>query len=174
MNSPTQTVAQAAELERECAAFLFDEADALDRWELHRWLDMLSRDIDYRVPVRSNRLGGSNAGFSTRSFFLREDLGSLQLRIRRLDSEAAWSENPRTRTRRMVANVRVRETDGDTVTVSSNLMVLCYRGESPDPVILSCERRDVLVREASILKLKSRLALLDTTVLGMDALSIFL
>lgn len=174
MNSPTQTAAVPAELERECTAFLFDEAEALDRWELHRWLDMLSSDIDYRVPVRSNRLGGSNAGFSERSFLLREDLGSLQLRIRRLDSEAAWSENPRTRTRRMVANVRVRDTNGGDVTVSSNLMALCYRGESPQPVILSCERRDVLVREGPVLKLKSRLALLDATVLGTDALSIFL
>ena len=174
MNSPTRIASDAAALERECTAFLFDEAEALDRWELRRWLDLLSADIDYRVPVRSNRLGASNAGFSNSAYLLREDLGSLQLRIRRLETDTAWSENPRTRTRRMVANVRVHDSAGDAVTVSSNLMVLCYRGESPQPVILSCERRDVLVREGSVLKLKSRLALLDATVLGMDALSIFL
>jgi hypothetical protein len=42
------------------------------------------------------------------------------------------------------------------------------------PAVLTGERQDVLVAAGNAWKLKRRLVLLDTTVLGMEALSIFL
>ncbi len=176
--------ASAERVERECAAFLYREAELLDAWKLGEWLALLTPDIDYRVPVRTTRMKKDGDGFSRRAYLLEEDYGSLKLRVKRLDSDYAWSENPRTRTRRMVANIRVTPhaagdgaTSGDAAgcwNVSSNIAVYCHRGDEPHPVVLTGERRDVLDKSDGTWKLQQRLVLLDTTVLGMDALSIFL
>ena len=101
------------------------------------------------------------------------------MRAKRLESDFAWSENPRSRTRHMVSNVRVStgDAEGDTaggVNVKSNIAVFCHRGDEPSPVILTGERQDVLQNTGGGWRLKKRLVLLDTTVLGMDAFSIFI
>jgi len=163
-------------VERECTRFLYREAELLDRRQFHEWLELLSPEIDYRVPVRTTREKKDGEGFSKRAFFMEEDYGSLKLRITRLDSDFAWSENPPTRTRRLVTNVRVggAADAGETQPVLSNLAVYCFRGESATPIVLTGERQDLLRRVDRGWKLKSRLVLLDTTILGMESLSIFL
>lgn len=167
--------------EKECAAFLYREAELLDAWNFRAWLTLLSPDIVYRIPVRTTRMKKEGDGFSKRAFLLDEDCGSLKLRVKRLDSDYAWSENPRTRTRRMVANIRVtpHTAEGGAPgtarwNVTSNIAVYCHRGNEPEPVVLTGERRDVLEQSGVTWQLRSRLVLLDTTVLGMDAFSIFL
>src|SRR5919199_5442314 len=154
--------------------FLFAEAELLDGNQLRAWLALLTPDVDYRVPVRLTRERGAGPGFSDRSYYLKEDFGSLQTRVTRLESEHAWAENPPTRTRRLVANVRVRDPgagDGAAeVAVKSNLAVYCYRGDTPVPIILTAERQDTLRHVEGAWRLARRLVLLDSTVLGLQAL----
>ena len=166
-------------LQRECTAFLFHEAELLDAWRLEEWIALLTPDIDYRIPVRTTRMKKDGDGFSKRAYVLEEDLSSIRMRAKRLESDFAWSENPRSRTRHMVSNVRVStgDAEGDTaggVNVKSNSAVFCHRGDEPSPVILTGERQDVLQNTGGGWRLKKRLVLLDTTVLGMDAFSIFI
>lgn len=162
-------------IERACTAFLYREAELLDAWKLQEWVALLAPDIDYRIPVRTTRMKKDGEGFSKRAFVLEEDLGSIKLRVKRLESDYAWSENPRTRTRHMVANVRVAPADAaDCWNVKSNIAVYCHRGDEPHPVVLTGERQDLLQKSGDEWTLKRRLVLLDTTVLGMDAFSIFL
>ncbi|MEA2977896.1 MAG: hypothetical protein QOF19_3416 [Alphaproteobacteria bacterium] len=170
-------------IERECIQFLYREAELLDNRKFHAWLQLLSPEIDYRVPVRTARENEDGNGFSTKAFFMEEDFGSLTARVTRLDSKFAWSENPATRTRRLVTNFRVSisplagQMEGkreESCDVLSNLAVYCFRGEAAVPLILTGERQDVLQRHGGGWKLLSRLVLLDTTVLGMESLSIFL
>lgn len=166
-------------IERECTAFLFYEAELLDAWKLEAWIALLAPDLDYRIPVRTTRLKQDGEGFSRKAYVLAEDLGSIRMRAKRLESDFAWSENPRSRTRRMVANVRLSAGDaaGDApgcVHVKSNVAVFCHRGDEPTPVILTGERQDILQNTGAGWRLKNRLVLLDTTVLGMDAFSIFI
>jgi 3-phenylpropionate/cinnamic acid dioxygenase small subunit len=164
-------------IERECIHFLNLEAQLLDGWQFHDWLALVAADIDYRAPVRTGRDMRDGDGFSSKAFYLQEDHSSLKMRVNRLDSEFAWAENPRTRTRRMVSNVRVAsmpEGHADEWQVASNLAVFCYRGDAPHPVMLTCERKDVLRRVDGSWQLARRTALLDTTVLGLESLSIFL
>lgn len=163
----------AESLERECAAFLYREAELLDRWHFGEWLKLLSPAIEYRVPVRTTRTKKDGDGFSRSAFLMDEDLGSLELRVKRLESDQAWSENPRTRTRRMLANLRVAQA-ADGAEVTSNIAVYCHRGDEPHPVVFTGERQDVLERTTQGLRLRRRLVLLDTTVIGADAFSIFL
>lgn len=164
---------------RECTDFLFHEAELLDAWNLDAWIALLTPDIDYRMPVRTTRMKENGDGFSRKAYVLEEDIGSIRMRAKRLASEFAWSENPRTRTRHMVSNVRVVVEDaaGDTagcINVKSNVAVFCHRGDEPAPVILTGERQDVLQNTGDGLRLKRRVVLLDTTVIGMDAFSIFI
>jgi len=155
--------------------FLDREAEALDTRDFHGWLALLSREIKYRVPVRTTRNNKDGPGFSDKAFFLDEDYASLHARVVRLDSEYAWSENPATRTRRLVGNVRIRATSSATIQCASNLALFCYRGDAGVPTILTAEREDVIVKEEDgVWKLVSRTALLDTTVLGMESLSVFI
>jgi 3-phenylpropionate/cinnamic acid dioxygenase small subunit len=162
-------------MEAACARFLIREAELLDRRRLDEWLGLLDSAIDYRIPVRTARLAQDGDGFSAVAHFMKEDLGTLTLRVRRLDSDYAWAENPPTRTRRLVTNVRVREMDtADGRAVISNFAVYCYRGDNPTPVVLTGERQDILSGAESELRLRRRLVLLDSTVLGMESLSIFL
>ena len=157
------------------ARFLFHEAELLDRRRLEDWLSSMHAEIDYRIPVRTNRLSQDGDGFSAVAHFMKEDYGTLSLRVRRLKSEFAWSENPPTRTRRLIANIRV----GDVKTksefpITSNFAVYCFRGDDPAPTVLTGERQDVLCVDGDGLQLRRRMVLLDTTVLGMESLSIFL
>jgi len=160
--------------ERACTHFLHREAELLDRRQFDDWLGLLSADLDYRVPVRTTRLNKDGDGFSKSAFLMREDFGTIKLRVAKLGSDFAWAENPATRTRRMIANVRVGAGTADAQPVTSNFAVYCFRGDATVPVILTGERQDVLARENGAYRLKSRLVLLDSTVLGMPALSIFL
>ena len=161
--------------EAECRRFLYAESRLLDRRQLREWLAMLSPEIDYRIPVRQTVMRNHGEGFSDKSFFMEEDFGSLSLRVKRLESDYALSENPPTRTRRIVGNVELTSMRGDNeASVYSSLIVCCFRGDKPNPAFLTAERQDELCRIDDGWKLKRRLVLLDTTVLGMESLSIFL
>jgi 3-phenylpropionate/cinnamic acid dioxygenase small subunit len=161
-------------LERACTRFYYREAELLDRAEFPAWLATLHPQIDYRVPVRTTRDNRDGDGFSDRAFFMQEDHGSLSLRVQRLGSPYNWAENPRTRTRRMVGNVRVGARQGEDLRVDSNLVVFCHRADAAAPLMLTCERQDVLRWCEGRWTLARRMALLDTTVLGHESLSVFL
>lgn len=166
-------------IERESTRFLYHEAELLDRREFSSWLELMSPEVDYRVPVRTTREAKDGPGFSTKAFFLEEDYASLKMRIARLASDFAWSENPPSRTRRQVTNIRPSlategSNEGPALHIISNLVVYCFRGHSPSPAIITAERQDVIRREKGAWKLRRRLVLLDTTILDIESLSIFL
>jgi 3-phenylpropionate/cinnamic acid dioxygenase small subunit len=155
-------------------AFLFREAALLDDGRLQEWLGLLDPEIDYRVPVRTVPGDPGDSGFSSTAFFYQEDAASLAARVARLGTEEAWCEHPPTRTRRFVANVRVDSGEDDVVAVRNNLAVFCYRGDSPHPVILSGERHDTLHSHEGSWRLATRTVYLDSTVVGLQSLSVFL
>src|SRR5207247_6794342 len=98
----------------------------------------------------------AGAGFSTEGWHMFEDHGSLATRVARLETEYAWAEDPPSRTRRLVTNVRV-EPGGrpKELRVKSNFLI--YRGPSdpPDFALITGERRDVLLRMDHGLRLRS-------------------
>lgn len=163
------------ELRAECEAFLYREAELLDDGRLHEWHDLLTEDIDYRIPRRVTRERGAEAAeFSQEGYLYREDIGTLETRVNRYDREYAWAENPPTRTRRIVGNVRVTAVDDDELSVKSNL--LFYRSEKDETEhdLLACEREDVLRRTDEGLRLAERVVYLDHAVLPTKNLSFFL
>src|SRR3954470_9567774 len=109
----------------EVLEFLYAEAELLDGGQFSEWLELLTEDIRYRLPLTVTRKSGP--GHSDESEIMRETLASLQLRVRRLTTGFAWSETPPSRTRHLITNVRVRPGErAEELNVTSNLLV--YRG----------------------------------------------
>ena len=166
-----------AALREEVTQFLNQEAQLLDDQELHEWLDLVTDDIDYRVPVRVTReRGAEQSEFSDRANIFKEDQLSLDARVRRFDKEYAWSENPPTRTRRFLSNITLdgRDNDDDEVTVRSNLLVYRAKEDEVEPDFICGRRIDTLRRVDGDLKLAKRRVELDHTVLDTRPLSVFL
>ena len=159
-------------LQREVERFLYNEAELLDTWQLTAWLELITKDIDYRMPVRTTRYD-KQAGdiFSGRAYHMIEDYGSLAARIARLGSVNAWSESPHSRVRRHVSTVRVSEKGGE-VHAKSNLLFFWARDALE--VLISAERQDVLRMVDGRLWLAKRTVLLDHTTLPVPNLSFIL
>lgn len=153
--------------------FLYREAELLDDRRLTDWLALLTADIEYRIPTRVTR-ERSASEFSVTSYHMLEDFGSLRTRVARFETEYAYAEDPPTRTRRMISNVRlVERTREGSLAVRSNFLLVRVRRDDPAQ-ILSGERHDVLRFEGSDLKLASRMVLLDHSFLPMENLAVFL
>lgn len=165
-----------AALERTCSAFLIKEAQYLDERRFEDWLTLLDPDIEYKAPLRTTRENWDGDGLSDAAFWMEEDYPSLETRVRRLASRFAWSENPATRTRRFVGNIRVspKPDAGNVVTIRSNLAIFCHRGEAAQPLIITADRIDELRVAEGGPKILKRTAILDAAVLGLESLSIFL
>jgi ethylbenzene dioxygenase beta subunit len=157
----------------EVEEFLYREAELFDEWRLREWLGLLTDDIVYRVPIRiaKEKTQGESAvtGVSTEMFHLDEDKDSLELRVERLETGFAWAEEPPSRLRHHVSNVRV----GEGFAVRSNVLVYRSRWDKADYDILSAERRDVFRRVDGELKLASRHVILDSTSIPTLNLTFF-
>jgi 3-phenylpropionate/cinnamic acid dioxygenase small subunit len=154
-------------------AWLYDEAALLDDHAFDDWLDVLAPDLVYRVPVRVTRAQGQGDGVSAGLSHFDETRSSLATRVLRLHEASSWAENPPSRTRRVVTNVRVWAVEGGYATRSALLLVRS-RGASPTYELLSGERRDLLRKVGLGLLLARREVLLDQSSLGMSNLSVFL
>ena len=157
----------------EILEFLHQEAEHLDHGQFSDWLGMLTEDVRYRMPVRSN-LAPARSNYKEKTEFFSENLASLQVRVKRLSTDYAWAEIPRSRTRHLVTNVRVRVTENpQEVEVSSYILVYRNRSNSSSHDLLSGERQDTMRRVDGSWRLASRTVLLDQVVVGSRNLSIF-
>lgn len=165
----------AEELRREIRDFLLLEAELLDDGRFRDWLDLLAAEVDYRMPVRVTRERGAGPGFATDSFHFAENRHRLEMRVHRLESGAAWAEDPPSRTRHFISNIRVAAgASAEEVNAKSNMLLYRTRGDEPEHDLLSAERHDVLRRENGGWRLARRLILLDQTTVTTRNLSVFL
>ncbi|HEY5897542.1 MAG TPA: aromatic-ring-hydroxylating dioxygenase subunit beta, partial [Burkholderiales bacterium] len=104
--------------------FLYHEAALLDAWRLDEWLELLTEDATYRVP--SNDRPGSDP--KTTLFMIADDIRRIRARVTRLKDPHAHAESPRSRTRRLISNVRIVEQDSAQIRVEANFIVHRFRG----------------------------------------------
>jgi len=160
---------------REIVEFLMREAELLDDRRFEEWMEILTEDIYYRVPIRTSRERDEASEFLAESAWFSENWKALQMRTKRLASKGTLSEDPPSRTRHFISNIRLREASGpNEIAVKSNLLVYRSRGDSVQYDLFSGERRDVLRRVNGSWKLARRDILLDQAVLGAQDLSIIL
>ena len=156
MTAATRAVVTRAEVED----FLYHEAALLDEWRLEEWLALMAEDSRYLVPP----LDAPNADHRDTLFLIADDRRTLASRVRQLLSGVTWAENPRSRTRRLVTNVRLLEvTDGE-ARVTANFAVWRFQHEQTDVYVGRYVH--VLVRgPSSLLLFRERRAVLDLETL---------
>jgi 3-phenylpropionate/cinnamic acid dioxygenase small subunit len=158
----------------EVMAFLIDEADAIDSYRWADWIEMLAPDVEYRMPVRLDRMPKDGPGFVYEMEFFSEDHSSLVTRVKRLGTKQAWAEQPVSRTRHLIGNVRVHTADSpDEFAVLSSFIVTRVRWDTPYDLFTG-ERHDLLRRAAGGLQLARRVVYFDQTHLQSHNLSIVL
>lgn len=168
-------------LHHEISIFLANEAEHVDCRRFEQWADLFTDDARYVAPLRMNRtVGSSEEDWGVEKEFVPgsvpyydETAGTLKLRAAKLRAARSPSENPASRTRHFVTNIRVAPTEStDSYDVKSNLLVYQSRGDA-DVYWFSAERKDTLRRVDGTLKIASREILLDSSVLLSGNLSIF-
>lgn len=166
--------APSSDLYSEVLDWMNNEAELLDDGFERKWLEtMVSKDVVYQLPLRQTVERARGRGWVDGTYHLDERYGSLETRVARNETKYAWAEDPPSRIRHFVTNLRVAVVDDDLVSARTNLLIYRTRQDSVNPQILSGDRHDVLRREDGTLRLRERRVLLDLTVIGTHNLSIF-
>ena len=137
----------------------YQEAALLDEWRLEDWLELLTDDAIYQIPPTDVPEGDSRNTL----FIVADDAVRIKSRVKQLLGRFAWAENPHSRTRRLISNVRILGVEGDNILVSANFAVYRMRYESVDSYIGHYDLK--LVRDGKRLKIKERRAILDNEAL---------
>jgi len=109
---------------RRCEQFLLHEARLLDEGKFDDWLALFQPDAWYWVPSEPDQADP----FETVSLIY-DDRRLLETRVRRLASPRMYSQEPRSRTSRIVTNVSIEDANSKSCTVRSKFMMIEYRRE---------------------------------------------
>ena len=107
-----------------CEQFLQHEARLLDEGKFDDWLALFAPDAWYWVPSEPDQADP----LETVSLIY-DDRRLLETRVRRLSSPRMYSQEPRSRTTRVVANVSIEASERESCTVRSKFMMIEYRRE---------------------------------------------
>ena len=154
--------------------FLDEEAALLDAADYAGWLSLLCEDIRYVMPVRVTTARGADFDSLADMGHFDEDMYALRMRVQRLATDHAWTEDPPSRTRHFVTNVRTFRDDGDALRVESALLLFRSRGDTREASLISAGRTDVLRATADGLRLARREITVDESVLRTQNLAVFL
>jgi p-cumate 2,3-dioxygenase beta subunit len=111
--------------------FLYEEAELLDQWRLHEWLELFTADGYYLIPATD-----APDGDPARDLFLvHDDRFLLEQRVNSLLTRAAHAEYPHSRTRRLISNVRVLPGEGSRIAVFANFAVYRIRSGTLDTYV---------------------------------------
>lgn len=167
-----------SELRHRVEDFLYLEAELLDERKLRQWLDLLTEDVRYWMPLRHNLLDRPESVFDElakpgESYYFDDDIHSLRIRVERVYAKNAWAEVPPSRTRHLISNIRIKKDHGSDIEVHSNFLVYRTRMESDRDIFVGT-RHDVLRRCGDAFKIARRIIILDQAVLDAKNISVFL
>lgn len=144
---------------RTAEKFLYNEAALLDEWRLDEWLSLMATDAHYRIPP----LDLPDAAPGEALYLIDDDRNRLESRVRQLMGKTAWAETPRSRTRRLITNVRVSAIDGNVFKAMSNFAVWRFQFDNTDVYVGRYEH--TFVESTEGLRLQERKVVLDLEAL---------
>jgi len=157
MTVATRTVVTREEVED----FLYHEAALLDAWKLDAWQALLTDDAAYYVPPNDQLAGDHRSTL----FLIADDRERIRQRVIRINDPNCHAEYPKSRTRRMISNVRILSVEADLITVAANFV--CYRFRRYERIREYVgEYRYVLRRIGQSFRIKERRVLIDAHELG--------
>ena len=148
----------------EVEELLFREAALLDEW-----LELLTSDARYEVPSNDR----PDADPANTLFTVADDMARIRGRVTRLKDKNAHAEFPRSRTRRLISNVRIVGTNASELRVEANFVVYRFRRDESVREYVG-RYRYVLRAEGGSLKIARRQAVLDAMELGSMGLVSFI
>jgi ethylbenzene dioxygenase subunit beta len=107
-----------------CEQFLLHEARLLDDGKFDDWLALFTLDAWYWVPSEPDQADPVET-----VSLIYDDRRLLETRVRRLASPRMYSQEPRSRTSRILGNVTIEEAGKVSCTVRSKFMMIEYRRE---------------------------------------------
>lgn len=147
-------------LRQEAEAFLTYDASLLDDWRLDEWGELFTDDARYMVPS----LDAPDADYKDTLFLVSDDYLTLMSRLSQLQKPSAWVENPHSRTRRLITNVRAKFLDNDQYGVTANFAIWRFHLGATDIYVGHYEM--ILTRSSEgDLKIKERRSILDLEAL---------
>lgn len=139
--------------------FLFQEAALLDEWRLDEWLGLFEKDATYEVPTTDR----PNEDPNRSQYYVWDDYELLTARVKRLKSRHAHAENPHSRTRRLVTNVRLGERSDVALEVRAAFLIYKIRDGNVDQFVGRYEH--TLAPNGEGLRFRKRRAVLELEVL---------
>ncbi len=147
--------AEHAALRAEIEAFLYEEAELLDNWQLMEWAALFTENAIYQAPA----LDDPTRDPGNSIFLINDDLPRIQSRARQLLGDTAWAENPRSMTRRLITNVRV--TSRSTATPSGRRRISSIQRSRMERIVTYVgQYRYKLVRAGASFKFAERIVIL--------------
>jgi p-cumate 2,3-dioxygenase beta subunit len=141
--------------------FLYHEAALLDEWRLDEWEALLTEDAGYYVPPNDQLASDHRSTL----FLVADDRERIRQRIIRIKDPNCHAEYPKSRTRRMISNVRILGVGGDLVSVAANFVCYRYRRYERIREYVGAYRY-VLLRAGDSFRIKERRVLIDAHELG--------
>jgi 3-phenylpropionate/cinnamic acid dioxygenase small subunit len=170
------------ELKREIEEHLYDEAEMLDERRFREWLDTLSEDLVYFMPMTYNVKFGEHelrerTRFEKDMSWFNEGKWTLTKRAEQILTGVHWAEEPLSRLCRLVTNVQItginRNSAGlEEVSVCSRFLMYQNRCEYEEDNFVG-KRHDVFRREGDNWRLARREIHLGQTVLLAKNLTMF-
>jgi 3-phenylpropionate/cinnamic acid dioxygenase small subunit len=168
------------DLVREIEDLFYSEADLLDKREYDKWLDLLTEDIVYWMPMRKN------VSYSQRDkditaendiAWIHDDKETLRKRVKQVQTGIHWADEPVSRVSHVITNVRLTEPisalgEGARATTTCRFLVYRNRLESETDILVG-RREDTLTRVSGQLKIARRKIILDQSVLLAKNLTMF-
>lgn len=168
-------------LKEEIQDFLFREAELLDERNFEEWLDLLTDDIRYWMPMRRNVKANELDREFTREGqdinWFDEGKETLDRRVRQILTGVHWAEEPLSRICHFVTNVQLLEAEPsitDPIEVSVKCRFLIYRNRvQTETDFLIGKREDTLRKVNEEWKISQRKIILDQNVLLAKNLTFF-
>lgn len=162
-------------LQYEVEQFYYGEAALLDKHRYDDWVELFTEDTHYFMPIRrtvSRRELHKEFTQPGEMAFFDDTKEILRGRARKFNSGTAWAEDPPSRTRHLITNVRIGEIDGDEFSVQSAFLLYRTRLKSEEDQWVG-SRQDLLRRVDGQLRIACRHIFLEQTILLSRNLSNF-
>ncbi|MEX2462587.1 MAG: 3-phenylpropionate/cinnamic acid dioxygenase subunit beta [Paenibacillaceae bacterium] len=163
------------ELQYQISQFLYQEAYLLDHQMYEEWLDLLTEDLIYRMPLRTTTEGRDVSNLIHDMTYFEETKVSLTTRVKRLYTKSAWVENTAPRQRHFVSNIVINPSvHPDEYSVRSYFLFKRSRASDLQTEEIFGEREDVFRKVDEQWKVAARSIYPDQAVLTVMNLSMFL
>lgn len=160
-------------LQYEVEQFFYAEAAMLDNRDYRAWLDLVADDIHYWMPIRRTvTLDNIDREFTKPGdmAFYEDDKQNLIFRVNKMESGTSWSEDPPSRSRHLISNVRIVGVDGDEISTECAFHLYRSRLNTEENSFVG-RREDALRREGDVLKIARRHIFLDQTLIRATNMS---